>query len=238
MKECPHCHSTNFVKNGKTYYGKQNHKCKYCKRQFVERSAPKLLDLVETVRKLLLERISLRGICRAVGTSKGWLSYFIKKLYKSLPDELPIQLPEEPKVYLWLVQADEMWSFVQKKANKQWIWLALEQSTRQIVGYFVGTRGEEGALGLWLSIPKFLRQHAIFCTDNWDAYGKVFPDAQLIQGKENGLTNHLERFNNTLRQRNSRLVRKALSFSKCEENHIDSIFYFLLNYNISKFTSL
>jgi IS1 family transposase len=36
-------------------------------------------------------------------------------------------------------------------------------------------------------------------------------------GKESGQTNHIERFNCTLRQRVSRLVRKTLSFSK----HID-----------------
>jgi len=33
-------------------------------------------------------------------------------------------------------------------------------------------------------------------------------------GKEQGQTNHVERLNNTLLQRMSRLVRKALSFSK------------------------
>jgi IS1 family transposase len=33
-------------------------------------------------------------------------------------------------------------------------------------------------------------------------------------GKETGLTAYIERLNNTLRQRISRLVRKTLSFSK------------------------
>lgn len=35
-------------------------------------------------------------------------------------------------------------------------------------------------------------------------------------GKESGQTNHVERLNNILRQRMSRLVRKSLSFSKKE----------------------
>ncbi|MCW5213067.1 IS1 family transposase, partial [Desulfobulbus sp. TB] len=42
-------------------------------------------------------------------------------------------------------------------------------------------------------------------------------------GKETGLTNHIERFNNTMRQRISHLVRKTLSFSKKIENHIGAI---------------
>jgi len=36
-------------------------------------------------------------------------------------------------------------------------------------------------------------------------------------------TNHLERFNNTLRQRVSRLARDVLSFSKKLANHIGAI---------------
>ncbi|MGD1953356.1 MAG: IS1 family transposase [Leptolyngbyaceae cyanobacterium] len=37
---------------------------------------------------------------------------------------------------------------------------------------------------------------------------------QCLVGKERKQTNHIERFNYTLRQRMSRLVRKILSFSK------------------------
>jgi len=41
-------------------------------------------------------------------------------------------------------------------------------------------------------------------------------------------TNHIERFNNTLRQRVSRLVRAALSFSKKLANHIGAIKLFIV----------
>jgi IS1 transposase len=50
-------------------------------------------------------------------------------------------------------------------------------------------------------------------------------------GKETGLTNYIERFNNTLRQRISRLVRKTLSFSKKLENQIGAIWNFIHEYN-------
>ncbi len=42
-------------------------------------------------------------------------------------------------------------------------------------------------------------------------------------GKQTGKTSYIERFNNKLRQRVSRLVRKTLSFSKSLENHIGAI---------------
>ena len=44
-------------------------------------------------------------------------------------------------------------------------------------------------------------------------------------------TNHLERFNNTLRQRVSRLVRDTLAFPKKLANHIEAIRYFICHYN-------
>ncbi|WP_255538222.1 IS1 family transposase, partial [Halomicronema sp. CCY15110] len=52
-------------------------------------------------------------------------------------------------------------------------------------------------------------------------------------GKDSGQTNHIERFNCTLWQRVSRLVRKTLSFSKKLENHIGAIWYFIHLYNAS-----
>ncbi|MDB9494651.1 IS1 family transposase, partial [Spirulina major CS-329] len=51
--------------------------------------------------------------------------------------------------------------------------------------------------------------------------------------KEEGETNHIERFNNTLRQRCSRLVKKGLSYSKKVFNHEGAIWYFIHHYNAS-----
>jgi IS1 family transposase len=36
------------------------------------------------------------------------------------------------------VEADEMASFVKKKANKQWIWIAMNATTRQVMAFHVG----------------------------------------------------------------------------------------------------
>jgi IS1 family transposase len=76
---------------------------------------------------------------------------------------------------------------------------------------------------------------AVTYPDFWQAYNAIFYDKTLHQvGKETGLTNHLERFNNTLRQRISRLLRKTLSFSKKLDNHIAAICYFIHHYNHTK----
>ena len=99
------------------------------------------------------------------------------------------------------IECDEMWSFVGNHNNKQWIWLALDIETRKIVGIHVGSRDCEGAQALWDSLPPVYRQCAICYTDFWEAYAHVIPFKRHRQvGKETGKTNHIERFNCTLRQ--------------------------------------
>jgi transposase-like protein len=76
---CPQCGSQRYKKNGRIHTGKQNHKCKDCGRAFV--LVPENHVITEEQRalieRLLLERISLRGICRAIGVGLRWLLYFM-----------------------------------------------------------------------------------------------------------------------------------------------------------------
>ncbi|MEO0806107.1 MAG: IS1 family transposase, partial [Cyanobacteria bacterium J06643_4] len=128
----------------------------------------------------------------------------------------------------------EAWSFVGNKGNKQWIWLAINRDTREIVGMHIGDRSRQGARSLWDALPSVYRQCAVCYTDFWEAYETVLPSKRhRAVGKDSGQTNHIERFNCTLRQRVSRLVRKSLSFSKKLENHIGAIWYFIHHYNAS-----
>jgi len=60
------------------------------------------------------------------------------------------------------------------------------------------------------------------------------PLRELLMTKQARKTNHIERFNNTLRQRVSRLVRETLSFSKTLANHIGAIKYFICHYNLTR----
>ncbi len=105
----------------------------YCGSEFVANPTKKYVseETKKLIDRLLLEKISLAGIARVTDVS-----------------ELTIQ-------------CDEAWSFVGHKGNKQWIWLALDVRTREIVGCFVGERGEEGAKGLWNSLPGVYRQCAL-----------------------------------------------------------------------------
>ena len=130
------------------------------------------------------------------------------------------------------VQMDELWSFVDHKGNKQWVWLAMDADNREIIGCHVGDRSRESAVALWQSIPAVYRQCAKVYTDHLESYKTVIPSKRHFSvDKDSGLTSYIERLNNTLRQRVSRLVRKTLSFSKKLENHIGAIWLFIHEYN-------
>ena len=130
-----------------------------------------------------------------------------------------------------MLELDELWSFVARRKNKRWVWLALCRRTRQVVAYALGDRGEQTCRLLWERVPRGLR-HALTFTDFWEAYQKVVPGGQHVAcGKGSGQTNHIERFNNTLRQRLARFVRRTLSFSKSEVMHEDCLRLFLHHYN-------
>ncbi len=132
------------------------------------------------------------------------------------------------------LELDELWSFVLKKSRKRWIWIALSRHTRQVVAYAIGDRSEASCHKLWARIPESYRQGQCY-TDFWAAYQNVIPAAQHTPcGKESGLTAHVERWNNTLRQRLARFVRKTLSFSKSERMHEICLRLFLHRYNLSR----
>jgi len=119
---------------------------------------------------------------------------------------LPAQANEE-------LELDEMWSFVDQRKNKVWLWLALCRRTRQIVAYALGCRGQATCRVLWRRIPRAYKNSLCY-SDFWAAYAQVVPAPQHHRSEKRGQTNHIERWNNTLRQRVGRLVRRTLSFSK------------------------
>jgi len=230
---CPRCQLSHTKKNGHTYYGKQNYQCLLCARQFVIKNETVSQEKQQLVKRMLLERISLRGICRVLKVSLAWLINFIERLYLRTPEDLQFVEPAAAEIEIFCLEADEIWSFVAKRENKRWIWLILERRTRQIIAVHIGDRSSDSALALWAKVPVPIKARALVLTDCWDAYGLAIPAAQHVAcEKQSGQVSLIERFNCTLRQRVSRLVRKSLSFSKSEWFHEEAIKYFIAHYNL------
>ncbi len=132
------------------------------------------------------------------------------------------------------LESDELWSFVLKKAHKKWIWIAHSRRTRQVVAYAIGDRSQATCEKLWEAIPEAFRRAHCY-SDFWKAYAAVIPAEQhTAVGIRSGQTAHVERLNNTLRQRLGRLVRQTLSFSKSVVMHEACLSLFLHRYNLER----
>ena len=116
---CSYCGSKKTIKNRATYYGKQNHKCNTCHRQFVLGGSDWFISDTQKdlINALLLERIPLAGISRVAKISKTWLLNYIKLLYKILPGDLNADL-SLPDIETYLDnRLDEEIKRLEKKAQ-------------------------------------------------------------------------------------------------------------------------
>ena len=170
----------------------------------------------------------MRGIRRIFGIARQTLARWILEKASVLPD---LADTLETATAGDVLELDELWSFVFRKSDKRWIWIALCRRTRQVVAYFIGDRSEKSCRELWKRIPATYKKCCSY-SDFWEAYRKVFSnDTHQSVGKESGETSHVERWNNTLRHRLARFVRKTLSFSKSDVYHEAVLKLYLHYYN-------
>src|SRR5262245_14112136 len=115
----------------------------------------------------------------------------------------------------------------------------MDAPTHQVMAFHVGDRSRDRAKELWANIPEVYREQVTFHTDQYEAYKDLMPaERHRAITKKARKTNHSECFNNTLRQRVSRLVREKLSFSKKLANHIGAIKFFICHDNFAKAAAL
>src|SRR3954465_7323136 len=108
---CPRCHATHVVRNGKNRSGTPNFLCRGCNHRFVARpgKGPVYEQTRQLIRRMLLERLSLRAIARATGVSRSWLQRLVNDLYRDQTPWEPGELKREPGKLV--LEADEIWRF-------------------------------------------------------------------------------------------------------------------------------
>lgn len=166
---CPHCHALIARKNGSTPHGKQKFQCISCLKQFVEDPQNKLIpqDTKVRIRRSLLEKVSLEGICRIFDVSMPWLLEFMQQAFTALPDDLNATVvAENDEFEVFILEGDEMWSFVGNKKNDQWLWLVMHSKTRQILAFHIGKRNKASGEALMNKLPDALKKKPSFIQIN------------------------------------------------------------------------
>jgi IS1 family transposase/transposase-like protein len=226
---CRECNSPNIVKNGTNKCGNQQYHCKDCGvYRVLEPKQQYPPEKKQTVLKAYLERPSLRGLARIFGMARQTIARWVSEHVHSLPD---LHQTVEPAKADDVLEVDEVWSFVQSKAQKRWLWTAICRRTGQIVAFVVGDRSQESCLRLYNKLPEDYKSCHSF-SDFWKAY-QLFPEPHQQVDKSQGQTALIESWNTRLRQRLSRYVRKTLSFSKSDAFHEMVTKWFIVDYNLS-----
>src|SRR4051794_15331360 len=108
--------------------------------------------------------ITSAAVCagsRAPSASRVTPSPVGSKKEATLP-ELSETLAEPDPAETVALELDELWSFVLKRANKRWVWVALSRATRQVVAYAIGDRSHATCQKLWAAIPETYRRSHCF----------------------------------------------------------------------------
>ena len=112
-------------------------------------------------------------------------------------------------------ELDELWSFVGKKGNQRWLWVAIDRKTRFVLAYTFGRRQDK----VFRKLKELLEPFSItmYYTDDWGSYARnLNPESHTISKKN---TQAVERKNLTFRTRIKRLARKTICFSKSTVMH-------------------
>ncbi len=182
---CPNCKSTSIKKNGHIHSGKQNHRCLSCGRQFVIDPQQKIIsdETKSRVRQALLERVSLEGICRIFDVSMPWLLNFMNRIIEDLPEDLNADVTGEEEFEVAILELDEQWSYVGKKKNPIWLWLAFHSGTRQVLAMHVGKRNKQAAESLLAKLPEDLKKKPSFIRISSQSTTKSFLGNNIAQSE-------------------------------------------------------
>jgi len=135
---CLHCGSDALVRDGHAPNGKQKYRCHGCGRRSRENPTPNAYP--EARREEILQASSrtqqlARPHAHVRGLSRHCVQLDQKKVAQLPPFHTTLLAPDPEDATSTTLELDELWSFVLKKANQVWVWIALCRKTRQVVGY-------------------------------------------------------------------------------------------------------
>jgi IS1 family transposase/transposase-like protein len=215
--KCKRCQSENIVLNGKNKSGSQTYKCNDCGACRVLFSVKKTRNMdPDALARTYQGRNSLRSTARIFGVSHFTVSALLKKSQAlSRFQDNGLARQRRPGRAGKPGRAGSGRGVLLRAANQIRTWIAQNRQNRQIVSFFIGDGTMDSCKRLRRKLPyQFLRCNRF--SDFWKAHDCLPEATHQKAGKKTGETAHVERPDNTIRQRFSRFVRKTLSFSKKE----------------------
>ena len=83
----------------------------------------------------------------------------MEKIYEELPDDLNATVYcHNEELTVITTQIDEMWGYVGNKQNQQWLWMVIDEKSRQILAFHIGDRSKISGEMLMKKLPEELKK--------------------------------------------------------------------------------
>lgn len=201
---CPFCYSGNIIKNGTTKTRKQQYFCKKCDRRFLDYYSYNAYrkDINFQIVQLTKEGLGIRSTARILKISVTTLLKRIQNIAKE------IKVPVLP--FGKTFELDEMRFFIRKKTNPMWLAYAINKTTKEAAGFYIGRRNNKTLNAV---VKTLLNAKAKkISTDKLRNYQYLIP--KEIHSTKRYATNFIERNNLTIRTHLKRLNRRTICFPK------------------------
>ena len=178
------CQHNAAVKAGATNAHTQRFRCNDCGARFIVPIAKPLgthmtsMDDIVKIFTLMTEGMSVRAISRVTGHSKDTILSLLATV-----GETCARLFDErvQNIRTRFVQADELWTFVQKKQKRltaadpiergdQYVWVGIDSETKAILSYYVGKRDAVSAYEFMGDLSKRIVCRCQLTTDGLEGY--------------------------------------------------------------------
>src|SRR5438128_6562252 len=198
---CPHCHSDQIVKRGKTGCGTQRYLCQNttCATGSFLLAYRYQGRLPAVKHQIMAMSLNASGVCdtaRVLRISTDTVLSELKKKEVALesvntaflrtrnPDDIAVTIERAGEA-----EMDELWSFVGHQGNPRWLWHAIDHHTGVVVADVFGRR----KAAVFLQLKALLEPFGLtrFYTDHWGAYTRHLDAEVHSPGKRN--TQKIER---------------------------------------------
>jgi insertion element IS1 protein InsB len=188
-------------------------------------------EVKQHILEMTLHGSGIRDIARVLHVSPTTVIEALKKepqlqhvnstaLQHIAPGEIIVEMQQVKEA-----EVDEMWSFVEKKSQQQWLWHAIEHRTGVVLADVLGTHQDDVFLQLKPLLAPFGIRH--FSTDGAEGYNRHVEPEQPTVGKTQ--MPKIARKHLTFRTRLKRFMRKTICFSKSVLLH-DIVIGLFVNY--------
>ena len=210
VHRCPHCNSEDICRNGHDYKGAQKYHCHRCKSYGTLHARQGYREEEkELILRAYQERASMRGVERIFGTVRQTLARWIQKRRPSC---------QRWRQLCWLLSLTTCWNWMsyghlcEQSATNAGSGLPSVVEPDRSSPASSATAAPTVAWLCASSSPKATALVVPAATSGRRINWPSTPQRTRAVGKETGETAHVERWNNTLRQRLARFVRKTLAF--------------------------